>query len=85
MFLKNCCHFEKNIKVDNMCSKVLDNILAMLYSLLTKNWKNKTYFFEIKLFFQEMCFHLYFNILFLIFLFEENMMKSLNLQTHISL
>jgi hypothetical protein len=24
MFKKNCCHFEKNIKVANICSKVPD-------------------------------------------------------------
>jgi hypothetical protein len=74
------------------------NILAMLYPFEQKLEKN-FYFFQIKLFFQEMSFHLYFNILHnhphhtyfkmnvnhLYFLFEENTMKRLNLQTHISL
>jgi hypothetical protein len=31
MLKKNCCHFEKNIKVANIGQKYLINILAMLY------------------------------------------------------
>jgi hypothetical protein len=71
----------------------------MLYFPFEQKLEKKNYFFEIKLCFQEMSFQLYFNILHnyphytyfkmnvnhLYFLFEENMMKSLNLQTHISL
>jgi hypothetical protein len=46
------CVFARAGKLESPCT-----------SLLNKNWKNNFYFFEIKLFFQEMSFHLYFNIL----------------------
>jgi hypothetical protein len=46
------CVFARAGKLESPCT-----------SLLNKNWKNNFYFFEIKLFFLEMSFHLYFNIL----------------------
>jgi hypothetical protein len=53
MFKKKIAVTLKKIsKLPIFVQKYLINVLAILYFPLNKNWKNKTYFFEIKLFFQ---------------------------------
>jgi hypothetical protein len=54
---------KKISKLPIFVHKYLINILAMLYFPFEQKLEKKTYFFEIKLFFQEMSIHLYFNIL----------------------
>jgi hypothetical protein len=55
---------KKISKLPIFLQKYLINILAMLYLAFEQKLEKKTfYFFEIKLFFQEMSLHLYFNIL----------------------
>jgi hypothetical protein len=55
---------KKILKLSIFVQKYLINILAMLYFPFEQKLEKQSFYcFEIKLFFQEMSFHLYFNIL----------------------